>query len=126
MKRLFLLFSHTLTDSQKRDAKVSLHVEEFVALTLELQELWSDIPEEKTEIKEYLKPLKEYLETYAKSGDFILIQGDFGGVYQMVDFAKSRGLIPIYSTTKREVSEVTLDDTVEKMSTFKHVLYRRY
>jgi len=126
MKQLFLLLSHTLTDEQKTDARNSLHVERFVSLPCELQNLWSNIPENRYEIALYLKPLKEYLKLYAKKGDFILIQGDFGGVYDMVNFSKSIGLIPLHSTTKREISEQVMGNTVKKTSTFRHVIYRRY
>lgn len=126
MKQLFLLFSHTLTDAQKQDAKTSLHVDKFIPLPQELQKLWSNIPENNTQISSYLIPLKKYLKLNAKKDDFVLVQGDFGGVYDMVNFCKSIGLIPIHSTTKREVEEKTIGNRVEKISTFKHVIYRRY
>ena len=54
MKQLFLLFSHTLTDGQKQDAKNSLLVESFISLTPQLQKLWSNIPEDKRDINKYL------------------------------------------------------------------------
>lgn len=126
MRQLFLLFSHTLTDAQKQDAKNSLHVEKFITLPTSLQHLWSSIPEEKLDIKEYLTPLKNYLFLHAKQDDFVLIQGDYGGTYEMVNFSKSLSLNPVHSTTKRVTKEVIKNDTVKKTSTFKHVIYRRY
>jgi len=126
MKQLFLLFSHGLTVEQKTDAKSSLHVDRFVALPPDLQRLWSNIPEDKKDITRYLMPLKYYLKLYAKQGDFVLIQGDFGGVYDMVNFSKSIGLVPIHSTTRRDSKEKTIDNIVKKTSTFRHVIYRRY
>ena len=126
MKQLFLLFSHTLTNTQKTDAKNRLHVERFITLQPDLQKLWSNIPEDSTEINSYLQPLKKYLKLYAKPDDFIFIQGDFGGVYDMVNYSKNIGLIPIHSTTKREAEEQTIGSEVKKISTFKHVIYRKY
>ena len=126
MKQLFLLFSHKLTDEQIKDAKESLHVERFISLPPDLQNLWSNIPENQKDIQNYLQPLKRYLQLYAKKGDFVLIQGDFGGVYVMINFSKSLSLIPIHSTTKRVTKEQIIDNTVQKTSTFKHVIYRRY
>lgn len=126
MKQLFLLFSHSLTNAQKLDARNSLHVEQFISLPPDLQRLWSNIPENINDINNYLKPLKKYLKLYAKKDDYVLIQGDFSGVYDMVNFSKSIGLIPMHSTTKREVIEKTTNNIVEKTSTFKHVIYRRY
>jgi hypothetical protein len=126
MKQLFLLFSHTLTDEQKTDATNTLHVKKFVSLPPDLQRQWSNIPENLKEIQDYLKPIKNYIKSYAKQSDYVLIQGDFGAVYDMINFSKSIGLIPLHSTTKRETQEQIIDNTVKKISTFRHVLYRRY
>lgn len=126
MKQLFLIFSHILTDEQKKDAKTSLHVDKFITLPPDLQRLWSNIPEDKKKLSTYFEPLQRYMKLYAKKDDIVLIQGDFGGVYDMVNFAKSIGLIPVYSTTKRKVKEQIINNTIKKTSTFKHVLYRKY
>jgi len=58
MKKLFLLFSHTLTATQEQDAKESMGIEAFVKLPDELQKLWSNIPPDLTTLDEYLEPLK--------------------------------------------------------------------
>jgi len=126
MKQLFLLFSHSLTNAQKIDAKNSLHADRFISLPSDLQRLWSNIPENDKDISSYLFPLKKYLKLHANKGDFVLIQGDFGGVYNMVNFTKEINLIPIHSTTKREIREQIIGNEVKKISTFKHVIYRRY
>ena len=44
MKKMFLLFSHNLTQIQIDDAKNNLDIEKFVSLSQDLQELWSNIP----------------------------------------------------------------------------------
>ena len=126
MKKLFLLFSHTLTEAQESDAKASLGVEEFVALPSELQTLWSNIPPHLAKLDDYLEPLKEYVRTHAKEGDVFLIQGDFGGCYEMVSFVKSLGFKAVHSTTKRDVVEKTVDGKVLKTSVFEHVLFREF
>ncbi len=126
MKKLFLLFSHTLTDAQESDAKASLGVEEFMALPSELQTLWSNIPPHLTKLDDYLEPLKEYIRTNAKEGDVFLIQGDFGGCYEMVSFVKSLGFKAVHSSTKRDVVEKMVDGKVLKTSVFEHVLFRAF
>ncbi len=126
MKKLFLLFSHTLTKAQESDAKASLGVEEFVALPKNLQTLWSNIPPELTKLDDYLEPLKEYIRNESKEGDVALIQGDFGGCYNMVNFVKSLGLTAVHSTTTRDVVEKTVNGKVEKFSRFEHVIFRLY
>jgi len=56
----------------------------------------------------------------------VLIQGDFGAVYHMVNFAKELGLIPIYATTKRESIELKQGNKIIKKSIFKHIKFRKY
>ena len=126
MKKLFLLFSHTLTASQELDAKESLEVEEFVQLPEDLQQLWSNIPPDIKELDAYLESLKSYIRKHGNKGDVFLIQGDFGGCYEMVNFIKSLGFVAVHSTTKRDVVEKTVNGKVEKFSRFEHVIFRLY
>ncbi len=126
MKQLFLLFSHTLTERQEADAKESLGVESFVTLPTELQELWSNIPPYLTELSVYLEPLKAYIRNHAKEGDVFLVQGDFGGCFEMVNFIKSLGFKVVHSTTKRDAVEKIVNGKVEKFSRFEHVIFRQY
>jgi CRISPR/Cas system-associated endonuclease Cas3-HD len=125
MKRMFLLFSHKLTDEQKEDAKKSLGVEEYIYLPESLQKIWSNIPPEVEDIKLFLVDIKDFLLKNAKIGDIVLIQGDFGAVVEMVEFSKT-WLIPVYATTKRISKEIKKDGKIIKISEFKHVRFRRY
>jgi len=126
MKKMFLFFSHDLTQIQKNEAKNNLYIKEFISLDDELQEIWSSIPSDEESLKEYLKPLKKFLEERASLGDVILIQGDFGAVYSMVNFAKSLGLKAVYATTKRTVEEIVEDGKTIKKSIFEHRRFREY
>jgi len=126
VKKLYLLFSHTLTKEQQADALISLGVEEFITLPTELQTLWSNIPPQLTNLESYLEPLKTYIRNNAKEGDVFLIQGDFGGCYAMVNFVKALGFRAVHSTTTRDVVEKTVNGKVEKFSRFEHVIFRLY
>ena len=126
MKQMFLLFSHKLTPLQEKDAKENLEVEKFVTLPDDLQNLWSNIPPELGKLDDYLIPLKKFIKANANEGDYVLIQGDFGGCYEMINFAKSLGLIAVHSTTKRDAVERVVDGKVEKFSRFEHVIFRKY
>lgn len=102
-------------------------VERLVGLPPDLKSMWQRIPPELSEIDAYLKPIKTWLETEAKKGDYVLIQGDFGACFLMVGFAFKLGLIPIYSTTEREaVEEYGADGSVTLTHRFRHRIYRRY
>lgn len=124
---LFLIFNHRFTEGQQADARCSLGVDRIVSLPPELQELWSNLPPDASEIEPLLVPLQEWLASESVSGDRVLIQGDFGATYLMVRFAFEHGLIPIYSTTSREATEeIQPDGAVKVVHTFKHVRFRRY
>ncbi len=123
---MFLLFSHTLSREQRLDGEQNLDVGEFVSLDAKLQRLWSDISPEIESLKSLLEPFKEFLKSNAKKGDFVLIQGDFGASYEMVCFSKKLGLVPIYATTKRMVSEENQSEKIIKKSIFIHRRFREY
>jgi len=124
--KMILLFSHTLTPEQKEDAKKTLKVDEFISLPDELQKLWSNVPPEIENLDNYLEPIFNYLRKNLKKGDFILVQGDFGATCKTAEFVKSLKTVPVYATTKREVVEKKEGDKVVKISTFKHVMFRKF
>ena len=122
--KMYLFFSHKLTDAQIEDAK-KLGVDEFVYLPDDLQEKFSNVPPELENIKEYARDFEKFLEN-AKKGDYVLIQGDFGLTCHLVNFTKSKGLIPVYATTKRISKDIKKDGKVVKISEFKHIRVRKY
>lgn len=126
MNKMFLLFSHTLTKNQKDDAMKSFGIEEFIYLPKDLQELFSNVPNDLKKLSEYLTPIKLFLKQYSKEGDFVLIQGDFGATYILVNFAKSLKLKAVYSTTKRVTQEFEEDGKIIKKSIFEHERFRDY
>jgi hypothetical protein len=122
--KMYLLFSHKLTDAQIEDAK-RLGVDEFVYLPQDLQQKWSNVPPELESIKEYAKAFEEFLKS-ARKGDYVLIQGDFGLTCHMVNFSKNNGLIPVYATTKRISKDINQNGKIIKISEFQHIRFRMY
>jgi len=123
--KMFLFFSHKLTNEQMDDAK-KLGIKEFINLPSNLQELFSNVPAELDNLDEYVKVFIDYLLNNANKGDFILLQGDFGLIYKLINFSKTIGLIPIYATTKRITKEKIVNNKVIKTSEFKHIMFRKY
>lgn len=124
---LFLIFNHLCTTAQDEDARVSLGVKDLVGLPSSLKDLWSRIPPDLEQLRPYLEPLMGWLGSQARRGDYVLIQGDFGACYLMVRFALERGLIPVYSTTRREATEEGQPDgTIMLIHHFDHQIFRRY
>lgn len=126
MKKMFLLFSHNLSEIQLNDAKSNLEVSEVVSLPNKLQDIWSNIPADIENLREYLLSIRNFLAENSQYGDVVLIQGDFGAVYQMVNFSKDLGLIPAYATTSREIEEFEENGKTIKKSIFEHIRFRGY
>lgn len=127
LRKLFLLFNHTLTALQVESARSSLGVKKIIEPPSELRVLWRQIPPDIAGITGYLNPVKQWLTEDANESDYVLIQGDFGACFILVNFAFERGLIPIYSTTRREaVEEHNPDGSVNMVHRFRHQVYRKY
>lgn len=123
MKTLFILINHALTLEQEEGARKNLNIDKFVNIA---DAKWSDIdPSEKGVIK-VVETYKDKLRSQAKSGDVLLVQGDFGATYNMIRFAKNMGLIAVYATTKRIVSEQVENGKVVTKREFKHERFREY
>ncbi len=127
MSNLFLIFNHQFTVTQEADARALLGVHLIVSLPSELQESWSHIPPDLPSLHVYMKPFRSWMASHAAAGDYVLIQGDFGACYLLVQFAMSQGLIPVYSTTQREAEEeIQPDGTVKLIHYFEYQIFRRY
>ena len=126
-KKMILVFSHTLTQKQRDDAQNSFGIEEFISLPENLQRLWGSIPPDKKDISKAMEKIKEFIFDNAKNGDYVLVQGDFGAAYHIVKYCKDIGLIPVYSTTKRDADERNREDgSTETVRIFNHVIFREY
>lgn len=124
---LFLIFNHRFSIQQETAARKQLRIERIIPLRAALQKLWSQIPPDLLELRPYLLPLQDWLAAQARPGDYVLIQGDFGASYLMVDFAFAQRLIPVYATTCRQaVEEHQPDGTVKMTHHFQHQIFRKY
>ena len=126
MKKMFVLFSHELTEKQERDAKESLGVSSIIYPPWEVQRILMDIPAQAENVKEIIKPVIVWLESHLKVNDYVLIQGEFGTTFLLVDMVFRKGGIPIYSTTRRYHREVAYGDNVIIEKIFEHERFRIY
>lgn len=120
-KTLFILLNHRLNDEQKSEAKTRFGIENFIDLT---NEKWSNIPPELECLDGILEEFKSALKSSAKSGDYLLVQGDFGATYAMIRYALILGVIPIYATTKRVVIEMEENGVTISKKSFAHERFR--
>lgn len=122
MKQIFILFSHKLTPAQEVEIKEKLGCEKINYLPKLLQELWSnvDINVDNENI------FKNYLKDNGNKDDYVLIQGEWGLTYKIIEFCKKNMFIPIYSYSKRKVLEEKQDENIKKTSFFKHIKFMKY
>ncbi len=126
MKNLFILLNHTLNNQQKQHARQK-GIEKFIALPPDLQKIWHNIPPMQDELYSLLTPIRQWISENASSGDFVLVQGDFGATFLMVKFAFEKKLIPVYATTVRNAVEKQLDDgSVSMEHIFNFCMFRKY
>ncbi|MBF0552125.1 MAG: hypothetical protein HQK60_16515 [Deltaproteobacteria bacterium] len=124
---LILIFNHEFTEAQEKDARASLGIGRITELPSELKTRWGQIPSDLEVIEPYIRPIKDWLAAVVQEGDYVLIQGDFGGAYLLVNYAFELGLIPVYSTTRRVAVKVYNDDgSVTVTRQFNHEIFRRY
>jgi len=125
-KKMFLLFSHQLIEEQKLEAIKTYGITKFISLPKELQYKWSNISPDIDSIEEISKQFKIFLKEKMTKNDIVLVQGDFGMVYSVVNFCKENNLIPVYATTKRIAKEYKENNETVKKSIFKFRRFREY
>lgn len=124
---LILLFNHRLTARQEEDARASLGIASITLPPADIRAVWAQVPADIDALADYLAPVFSWLAETARPRDFVLIQGEFGATCLAVGEAFRLGLVPVYSTTRRQaIEEHRADGRVEIQHTFAHVRYRRY
>ncbi|MEA2113990.1 MAG: CRISPR-associated protein Csx20 [Thermodesulfobacteriota bacterium] len=127
MPDLFLLFNHLLTDSQADQARQELGVQDIVVPPEEVSRCWVDIPPEPISIRDVLNPVFSWIDREIPAGSFLLVQGDFGACYLVLEHVAGREITPVYATTRRQAVEQRVgNDTVRLTHTFRHVRFRQY
>lgn len=125
MKKMLLLFSHSLTPEQEYEAENNLSAKEFLSLPYDLQSLWSQVPPE-GEINDTVRLFIEWIKNHGTKGDIALIQGEFGMTFAIADWCLRHGITPVYSTTRREYEQTEEDGRIVNRHVFKHVRFREY
>ncbi len=71
-------------------------------------------------------PIRKWILKESKEHDYVLIQGEFGATFYLVDYCFNIKRVPIYATSIRQVEEKAEDDITITNRTFKHVNFRKY
>jgi hypothetical protein len=125
MKKMFVAFSHQLTDAQERDAAVSLNVRTFVYPSADIQKLISNVPANMQPREVRAAAWDIVNEAMESNCDYIFIAGQVELVHYALERISKGGYIQaVNSLTERQSVEVECNGVVTKTSVFKHVQWR--
>jgi CRISPR-associated Csx2 family protein len=126
-RQMLVLMSHQPTTQQLDDAAKNWHVSDFVSAPSEILNRWSSVDPSSESIDAELEEVSAWLTQVGRPGDLVLVQGEPGLAFATVRKVDELGMVPVYSTTKRQMhEEVLADGQVRKTSTFEHVRFRQY
>lgn len=124
-RKALLVFSHQLTENQKKELTEEYSVKKIEKLPDNLQNIWSNVTIGES-YKENLEKIKEYISKNFHIGDILVIQGNWGYTYNLVKWAIENEYLPVYSYTERNVEEIKDGEDVKKISYFRHVKFLKY
>lgn len=123
---LLVVMSHQLSDIQVKEAKEDLKIDSIKTLPPELQQIWSNIDPKGELSIDSLATIKDWILKESGEYDYVLIQGEFGSTFYLVDYCFKVNRIPIYATTGRQVVEKVQNGVTISNRVFKHVNFRKY
>ncbi|AEF81047.1 CRISPR-associated protein Csx20 [Leadbettera azotonutricia] len=125
MPTAYCLLNHALTENQKAELANDFGCENCIYPSEELKALWSAVPTDKFLTQAHLEPFASWL-SEAKADDVVVLQGEFGMTFALVDYALGRRLVPVHAVTKRIAKEERDGELVHRSYVFEHVCFRRY
>jgi len=123
--KAYCLLNHQLTENQKKELLEKYDCNEIIYPTEELSATWSQIPAIQKIDRSIINAVISWLDA-AEEGDVLIIQGEFGSTFMLVDFALKHNLIPLHAVTKRVASEQRNGEVVQRQYIFEHVCFRPY
>lgn len=125
MKNAFCLLNHKPTQKQIAELQSSFDTSQIVCPPTDVTEFWAQIPPVSVLRKNELLKVVTWLDE-ANEGDIVIIQGEFGATFALVDYALMKKLIPIYAVTQRIAQEQQKGETIHRQYIFEHVCFRTY
>ena len=125
-KKLLVVSNHRLAENQIKDLK-ALRIKRIIYPDEDIQKFWSNIPTEGSLDRLSLKRIIDWIKTESEAEDFILVQGEFGSTFYIVDFCLKHNRRAIYATSLRLYSEKKLEgDVIQRQHFSKHSAFREY
>ncbi|MBP5451329.1 MAG: hypothetical protein J6Y16_03735 [Treponema sp.] len=125
MKKAFCLLNHELTQNQIAELKGKFRIERIVYPREELSKMWSQITATEELDMDVINTVVSWLSS-ANQNDVLIVQGEFGSTFMIVDYALKNGLIPLHAVTERVANEQRNGEIVYRQYIFEHVCFRKY
>ena len=132
-KQVFVLISHQLLPEQKQElqnrfgnnSNGTTTIIELRYLPENLQQIWSNVLYDD---KYYtnLNEIIDYVFSILNKGDYVIVQGNWGYTYKLIEEAKKHNIIPLYAFSVRDSSEEIINGEVVKTTTFRHQCFVEY
>lgn len=124
-KKVYCLMNHELTDVQKNELEKNWNCKDVVYPSKELSGNWSQVSTDSVVDRGLVEKVIGWM-SESEEGDCLVVQGEMGSTFMVVDWALGRGLVPLHAVSKRESVEEKNGETVVKRNVFSHVCFRRY
>lgn len=126
MPNVLCLLNHELTEKQRIELSNGYAVDEILVPPPALKTLWASIPTGESLSRSIFSPIVHWLGDTSRSGDYLVIQGEFGATFFLIEYAFAQHLIPLHSVTKRIAQETRVAEIVYRSYVFEHIRFRRY
>ena len=126
--KCFCLLNHELTDAQIAELKNDWHCEEIIYPDEELSYAWGHIPATKDLDLNTLHLVGKWWNNNKSSkGDVIIVQGEAGTSYVVIEWAKKNHMTTLHAVSERKSKDEKMEDgSIKKVSYFEHVCFREY
>ena len=118
--------SHDMSDIQKNDAYENLKVTKIIEAPPNIKKIWGNIEPISDLNTVKLDEIVSWIKENSNKQDYVLVQGEFGATFYIVDYCFKNNLIPVYATSIRRVEETRQGEKVITNRVFVHEGYRRY
>ena len=127
MRKAFIILNHLLTKTQESELRSEFEVERIIEMPEVFKEIWGGISAQNDLFNSGVRDIIEWLKIDSQPSDVVVVQGEWGASFLIVDFCFCNKLIPLYASSERLYEQKDLKDgRVKRTHIFKHVRFKRY
>ena len=115
-----------MSEIQKSDAHKDLKITKIIEAPPHIKKIWANIDPTSDLNTIKLDEVVSWIKENSSKQDYILVQGEYGATFYIVDYCFKNNLIPVYATSIRRVEESRKGEEVITNRVFVHQGYRKY